>query len=49
MKKQQLEFTVKYEHWSGEQWRNVMFIYESTFQQFAVCRQDVRSPQGKGS
>lgn len=44
MKKQRLAFCQKYRHWSVEQWKQVMFSDESSFQMFQAPKPFVRRP-----
>jgi len=46
MKKKRLDFAKKHQVWNAEDWGNVLFSDESTFQQFVVRRQHVRRPVG---
>jgi len=46
MKKKRLAFCKKYRGWTKEQWRQVLFSDESTFQQFNDTHQYVRRPPG---
>ena len=47
MKAKRLQFANNHQRWTAQEWQNVLFSDESTFQQFAVRKSYVRRPSGK--
>ena len=47
MKAKRLQFANNHQRWTAQEWQNVLFSDESTFQQFAVRKSYVRRPPGK--
>lgn len=47
MKQKRLAFTKKYQHWTVEQWKKVLFSNESSMHQFDVCTRRVHCPTVK--
>lgn len=46
MRQKRINFCKKYQRWTMEQWRTVLFSDESTFQQFCNTQHHVRRPAG---
>ena len=46
MKKKRLQFALQHKDWTCAQWSNALFLNESTVQQFAVRKKNVRKSQG---
>ncbi|MPC90907.1 hypothetical protein E2C01_085911 [Portunus trituberculatus] len=46
MKKQRLDFCKRYEHWTSEDWRRVVFSDESAFKTISHRQKLVRRPLG---
>ena len=47
MKAKRLQFANNHQRWTAQEWQNVLFSDESTFQQFAVRKSYVRRPPEK--
>ena len=47
MKAKRLQFANNHQRWTAQEWQNVLFSDESTFQQFVVRKSYVRRPPGK--
>ena len=47
MKKKRLDFARRYQNWTVDDWKKVLFSDESTFQQFTSRKQHVRRPVGE--
>ena len=47
MKAKRLQFANNHQRWTAQEWQNVLFSDELTFQQFAVRKSYVRRPPGK--
>ena len=47
MKAKRLQFASAHQHWTAQQWKNVLFFDESTFYQLVIGKRHIRRPSGK--